>query len=259
MKIPFVTFIVLVSAAMATLVVGEEAKKKQKPQTKPKPAAVERELPKQLRVVVEFFEVEALAALDVLSEPRDNSSDDDLHARVMGEVLADNGEIRLLDMAVITTRSGQRAKVESVEEMIYATEYDPAEIAVTEEVAGEGAEGLAAVTPPSPTAFECRNVGVTVEVDPVLSADGSIVEVNIAPEVICRNEDSVFSAWETDHAEMEVIMPNFYTVKFSTALSVVPGHPHLAAVMSPRNDDGQRDGSRKILAFVRVDVLTVGE
>jgi len=40
------------------------------------------------------------------------------------------------------------------------------------------------VTPANPTAFEMRPVGVTLEVDPVVGADGFTIELNIAPEVV---------------------------------------------------------------------------
>ena len=36
----------------------------------------------------------------------------------------------------------------------------------------------------TPTAFETRNVGVALEVDPVVGADGFPIDLNIAPEIV---------------------------------------------------------------------------
>ncbi len=40
------------------------------------------------------------------------------------------------------------------------------------------------VTPANPTAFDVRNVGVTMEVEPNVDADGFTISLNIAPEVV---------------------------------------------------------------------------
>jgi general secretion pathway protein D len=103
----------------------------------------------------------------------------------------------LMSAPSIVTRSGQRAKIEIIREFIYPTEFDPPEIpqefgSISNQ--GGGGLGLAAgggastnsfpVTPTTPTAFETRNVGVTLEVDPVVGSDGFTIDLNIAPEVV---------------------------------------------------------------------------
>lgn len=110
----------------------------------------------------------------------------------------------LMTAPSVVTRSGQRAKIEIIREFIYPTEYDPPEI--PQEFfgggiqgggglggglgglgglggGGGGAAGGFPVTPANPTSFEMRPVGVTLEVDPVVGADGFTLELNIAPEV----------------------------------------------------------------------------
>ena len=109
----------------------------------------------------------------------------------------------LMTAPSVVTRSGQRAKIEVIREFIYPTEYDPPEIPQNFGGGGNnnggggggggigglvGAGGAVAnsfpVTPANPTAFEMRPVGVTLEVDPVVGADGFTIELNIAPEVV---------------------------------------------------------------------------
>jgi general secretion pathway protein D len=109
----------------------------------------------------------------------------------------------LMTAPSVVTRSGQRAKIEVIREFIYPTEYDPPEIPQNfggggnNNGGGGGGGGLGGivgvggavansfpVTPANPTAFEMRPVGVTLEVDPVVGADGFTIELNIAPEVV---------------------------------------------------------------------------
>ncbi|HUF62850.1 MAG TPA: Amuc_1098 family type IV pilus outer membrane protein [Verrucomicrobiales bacterium] len=82
----------------------------------------------------------------------------------------------------IVAKSGSRAKVEIIRELIYPTEYDPPELPQT--VGAEATQGGFPVTPATPTAFTTRNTGVTLEVDPVVGPDGYTIDLNMAPEVV---------------------------------------------------------------------------
>lgn len=111
--------------------------------------------------------------------------------QVMIRALSQKKGVDLLSAPSVMARSGQRAKIEVIREFIYPTEYDPPEI--PNQFGGQGlvlgAGGGAAgggfpVTPATPTAFETRNTGVTLEVDPVLGADEFTIDLNLAPEVV---------------------------------------------------------------------------
>lgn len=98
--------------------------------------------------------------------------------------------VDLLSAPSVMARSGQRAKIEVIREFIYPTEYDPPEIPNqfgslgTITTGGTATGGGFPVTPATPTAFETRNTGVTLEVDPVLGADEYTIDLNLAPEVV---------------------------------------------------------------------------
>jgi len=110
--------------------------------------------------------------------------------QVMIRALSQRKGVDLLSAPSVMARSGQRAKIEVIREFIYPTEYDPPEIpnqfGATGAVVGAGGGGGGAfpVTPATPTAFETRNTGVTLEVDPVLGADEFTIDLNLAPEVV---------------------------------------------------------------------------
>src|SRR5207237_2853822 len=40
------------------------------------------------------------------------------------------------------------------------------------------------ITPTTPTAFETRNTGVTLEVEPVVGPDGITIDLNLVPQVV---------------------------------------------------------------------------
>jgi general secretion pathway protein D len=109
--------------------------------------------------------------------------------------------IDLLTAPSVMTRSGQRAKVEVIREFIYPTEFEPPEIPQdfgSSNSTGGGLGGLFGggtgggsasvssfpVTPTTPTAFETKNTGVTLEVEPTVGSDGFTIDLTLAPSVI---------------------------------------------------------------------------
>lgn len=108
--------------------------------------------------------------------------------QVMIRALSQKKGVDLLSAPSVMARSGQRAKIEVIREFIYPTEYDPPEIpnefGSTATLVPGQSQGAFPVTPATPTAFETRNTGVTLEVDPVLGADEFTIDLNLAPEVV---------------------------------------------------------------------------
>ena len=124
----------------------------------------------QLCVILERIEVErGFLEKWLLDHALDRDGTELRHA-LQKQVRTDQAEI--LDTAVILARSGQRGTSESVSERIYPTETDIS-------FPGTVADPLAPIDPErekpavlSPAAYETRNVGLTLEVDPVIAADG---------------------------------------------------------------------------------------
>lgn len=76
------------------------------------------------------------------------------------------------------TRSGQSSSIAIVREFIYPTEYEPPELPNTVDTFGGG---VAPVTPATPTAFETKDVGITLEVLPVADASKQYITVTLNP------------------------------------------------------------------------------
>ncbi|MAS96671.1 MAG: hypothetical protein CMO55_26065 [Verrucomicrobiales bacterium] len=229
----------------------------------------------ELGVLLEYFIVDHRTANRLVREHAPKAADA-AQLRDELEALLDSNEAELLETVWLLARSGQRAKTESITEVIYPTEYDPPEIPNTfgggapvqaKDSKDQARADLQAVstlstvgseipiTAATPTAFETRNTGVTLEVDPVLSSDNKFVDLNLAPEIVAHIDDIYFtregredSARGVDHIQM----PLFYTMKTTTQMTAVPGNYNLIGIHTPNEDK-----TKRILALLRCDLIPV--
>ena len=146
----------------------------------------------------------------------------------------------------IVARSGEKATIEIIREFIYPTEYEPPElpasVAPPNNNGGGGGGGggngnVFPVTPATPTAFETRNTGVTLEVEPTLGDDGYTIDLRFAPEIVdfegFINYGSPIQTSATDAlgnpvtitiTENRIEMPVFSTRRVNTGLTIYDGH-----------------------------------
>src|SRR5438067_5930248 len=96
--------------------------------------------------------------------------------------------IDLLSAPKITTKSGQRAVIEIVREFRYPTQFTEPKVP---DISGRGTSNSASTTialpvvgPSTPSNFETRNTGVTLEVEPVVGPDGVTIDLNLVPQVV---------------------------------------------------------------------------
>ncbi|MEY2542882.1 MAG: ral secretion pathway protein, partial [Verrucomicrobiota bacterium] len=96
--------------------------------------------------------------------------------------------IDLLSAPKITTKSGQRAVIEIVREFRYPTQFTEPKVP---DIQGRGSSSsttttiaLPVVGPSTPSNFETRNTGVTLEVEPVVGPDGITIDLNLVPQVV---------------------------------------------------------------------------
>ncbi|MCB1228876.1 MAG: hypothetical protein KDN19_01340 [Verrucomicrobiae bacterium] len=223
-------------------------------------------LEKQLRIQVEWIELSHDSYTKLLAESirggrNELQPGDDNRIRQAAGDLVKKGDARMIDTAMVIARSGQRAKVESIHEYIYPTEFDPAsevrrvEKNGKEEVVTTHSEnGL-----PLAAAFETRNVGTTLEVDPVIGADDRTIDLNLAPEVIYLVDQIEWGDYKEGESKITVKMPAFYTMKVTTQVTLLGGDYLLIGANSPfHSETGMSDQERKVMVFVKADILAVG-
>lgn len=98
----------------------------------------------------------------------------------------------LMTAPSVTARSGQKAVIEVIREFIYPTEYEPPEI--PQNIGGGGGGGNnnggnsvpanIPVTPATPTAWETRNTGVTLEIEPTIGENDFVIDIRFLPQIV---------------------------------------------------------------------------
>ncbi len=150
---------------------------------------------------------------------------------VVIRALAQRKGVDLMSAPSVTTKGGQRATIEVIREFIYPTEFDPPQVPTNVGGGGGGAFGGGTtnvpVTPTTPTAFEMRPVGVRMEVDPTVGADGLTIDLNLLPEVtefdgFINYGSPILSNGQVLTANI-INQPVFSTRKVTTAVTVWDG------------------------------------
>ena len=217
----------------------------------------------QIRIQIEWIEVEHETLTGLLSNQESMKTRGRISANAgpLREAVAELIEKRdatILETSILNARSGQRAKVESIQEFIYPTEYDPPGMLVNgKEEKTNTADNF--TTLPNPTAFETRNLGVTVEVDPVLGADGRTIDLNLAPEIVYLVDQEHYGTFSSDDGEVDILMPTIYTMKITTQVSMIDGEYFFLSAQSPFNADTlMPDQERKVMMFLKSDLVYSG-
>ena len=171
---------------------------------------------------------------------REGLTDAEFYAKVIAAVGKDS--IRQETFSVLCTKSGQKCTNENVSELIYPTEYEPAQLsnAVTTGVTGIDKDGKAtpagplpvsgpvaiARTPATPTACDTRNLGFTCEMEPMFSDHQHINLRTVVEHVDFAGR----SAWGQEFSTVE--MPNFEAHRINTAVMLKVGEPFLLGTIN---------------------------
>jgi general secretion pathway protein D len=86
--------------------------------------------------------------------------------------------VDLVSAPKVTTKSGQRATIQIIREFRYPTEYDLPQVTQTP------GSVYTPATPTSPTSFETKPVGITLEVEPTVGPDGYTIDLILSPRVV---------------------------------------------------------------------------
>jgi len=223
------------------------------------PAQSPEAVPRNVRVIVEYIETshEILTAL-MTSEHADSGPA--LHARM--RELTREGKAKVMETSIVTCRAGQKATAESILEYIYPTEYDVDRYRwMTEEQREALMESDAArihFRPPYFQAFETRNLGVTLETEPVIGSNGSIVDLRFAPEIVGLLRLLTYIEHEDQWGKASWKMPVMQSLRSNTSMILMDRKFSLIGVLTPNKIDGGTDTTRKILLFVRADIMPAG-
>ena len=153
--------------------------------------------------------------------------------------LAKAGKARLEILENVTTKSGQRTVIESVDEVRYPTEF---------------ASPMTAKGQAAPTAWETRDVGDTFELEPVIRPDGRTCDINLVPQHVNLLE---FRDVPNFPGALLISQPIFTTQKLTTSIQLTSGEPYYLGTMTPTAPQGIARGeapSEIWLAFLHVNI-----
>jgi general secretion pathway protein D len=170
----------------------------------------------------------------------------DGQVQVIMRGLAQKKGTDLMTAPSVTARSGQKATIEVIREFIYPTEYEPPELptSVGQTSGNGGVGGIAGggggsfpVTPATPTAFETKNTGVTLEIEPTIGENDFVIDLRFLPEIVefegFINYGSPIQSPSTDIfgnavnsiiTENRIEMPVFSKRSVNTSLTIYDGY-----------------------------------
>ena len=164
---------------------------------------------------------------------------------------------KVVDTMIVVVRNGQMATTQSLLEYIT--------------IGGYGQPGFGGHEPrkskadrsnisfrhemPIPSYFETRNVGGTLEVEPMLSADNKTIDLRFSWDVVDHEGEKAWMNYQDLHNNAyKIEMSNFFIKRVSTSFTCVPSSYTLVATVDPQKENGRRDTSRKWLIFAKCEV-----
>ena len=188
--------------------------------------------PFNVHIEVQMVSMPLDKGLPLLPNLRDAGSIESAFSQIQTMIAA--GDATLIAWPELLTKSGQRAVAEDITEVRYASEFaQPKRPEPTpggdKKTAPEYAHPERAGAP-VPTAFETRNAGATLEVEPVVSPDGKTIDLNLVPQHVRLLEfASVASGRDANGHDWKIEQPRFFTAKTTTSLTVLSGQRVLLA------------------------------
>lgn len=223
----------------------------------------EEEVPALIIQSIELIEVPLPEATRLLFDENLISNSPKLREEL--RTMIKDGKASVYDTLAHVSSSSEKSTSESIQEMTYATEYEPPELPnsiLIPEKAQAQPDLMRAIgllkTAATPTAFEPRNVGSSMESKCVLNDDGTSVNITLAPEWV------KFHRWIRYNPEKDVLgnqsdirLPIFGVIRLSIGEITIPLEaPQFIGLLSVPSKDGTPDPTRKLMAFLRCNKVS---
>ena len=215
--------------------------------------------PKLVRVQVEFVE---MAHKDLTRLMMDEKSEkaDATELRMKVQDMVDEDKAKVIETQIVVGRSGQKQTAESIHEFIYPVEYEPINFKPPQDGDDKAILQPSSLpfNPAMPSSFQTKNVGSILEVEPTIGEQNKIIDLRFLPELIWHTGDTVWNERKDDMGNVyKVAMPDFYKLSINTSITCITGQYTMAGVVSPKDSKGEVDTDRKVMIFVKCNVLNV--
>ena len=223
------------------------------------PATANTAPPKNIRVCVQYIEMPHTYMTELLSGKAQPGHV--LHEMAMA--MTKEGKAKVVESGVVVVRGRSKATVATIREVIYPTEYSPPTLPCPTPRPRPRPDppDPPQPRPPfmNPTAFETRDAGFSLEVKPTVDESMDQIELCIVPEMVHPSKIGTMKSYQDQWGDASVRMPNFETWRTNTLMTIPPGKFHLVTTITPKPTEPVPATLRKILVFVRCDVIAVGK
>jgi hypothetical protein len=151
--------------------------------------------------------------------------------------LVREGKVKLRSWSETNTQSGTRATAESITEFRYPVEWSYAgDIAIkSADSKAEAKTSLGSNLQPVPASIETRNVGTTLDVEPVMGVDGETIQITQMSQAVFAAETLNYYAGENAKGEPTTITEQqFSTVKSNGTIHLKSGERRLLTASKPK-------------------------
>lgn len=214
---------------------------------------VEENVPVLIRVYTQFVQIPHERMTEVMGSEAAKTQRG-LYSAV--RALVKEKKASILESCIGVTRPGGKMTVESLMEYIYPSEYNPPGfgIVVMPLVRRVGPP----LRPETPSAFETRSVGVTLEIEPNLGANEKIIDLRFAPELVHLLRIDTFREHRDRWGRADLRRPVFEAIRTSTGVTLAAGEFTFVGSLTPALKTGGADPENRLMLFVRADLVRVG-
>ncbi len=212
----------------------------------------------RISVLIEYLSVDTKTLFRLLSDDTISNSDSLLRKKI--GLLEEANKAELIESAFLTCVAGGKTDSHSGKQVIYPTEYDPANITditvdnSNKDLKKNDLKGIPFAIGPSPTAFEERPTGLICSM--LADCDPTTKKVTLSLDCSLVYYQGVinWAEWKDQFGTANTSMPLFYNSAFKTTTVINNMDIALLATHTPKGDDGKPDKSKKLVVFAKVVV-----
>lgn len=178
-------------------------------------------------------------AIGLIEELKDQASSEAAARKLQSMV--ESKKARLIGWQNLQTKSGQRAAVENITEVRYAIEFardplvaPPAKDDAQGDAAAKAAEPPGPAAPAAigvtPTSFETRNAGLSLEIEPITQPGGKVIDAQLCAQHVQLLGWDPTTVEQNGKTSVRMPQPRFHTNKVTTSLSAESGKRYLLGV-----------------------------
>ena len=212
-------------------------------------AAKDADLPHNIRVAMVLIEVSHPVLTGMMNGP--DTRGHVLYANAMA--LTKQGDAKLLESCLLATRPAQKGNLGGIREFIYPIIYDPP----GGDLRPPPPPKTPRLRPWTPEAWEIKNTGLSLEIEPNISEGGGIVNLRLEPVFVSLARLDTWIEYVDHWGDGSVRQPVFETLRTNTSIDLLPGRFELIAVLTPQATAAGPVPLRKVLVFIRADIITV--